>query len=114
MVEVIMILCLIVANDNGRCQWSQLIVVDTLVHHANEIFIKEQREMDGDVTMCCGSMPGKPSLPLKCSGSAGICQNFYDSAPSGRYGTMSYLCRSVVQCLAIPTAQDGNLDCVIQ
>jgi phosphorylase kinase alpha/beta subunit len=114
MVEAIMILCLIVANDNGHCQWHETIVVDTLVHHANEIFIKEQRDLDGDVTLCCGSTTGRPSWPLKCAGAAGICQNFYDSAPSGRYGTMSYMCRSVVQCLHMPTAPDGNLDCTVQ
>jgi len=73
-----------------------------------------QRELDGDVTLCCAAMTGRPSVPLKCGGAAGICQNLYDSAPSGRYGTMSYLCRSVVQCLSMPTAADGNLDCVIQ
>jgi len=73
-----------------------------------------QRELDGDVTLCCAAMTGRPSVPLKCGGAAGICQNLYDSAPSGRYGTMSYLCRSVVQCLSMPTAADGNLDCIIQ
>jgi len=73
-----------------------------------------QRELDGDVTLCCAGLTGRPPVPLKCGGAAGICQNLYDSAPSGRYGTMSYLCRSVVQCLSMPTAADGNLDCVIQ
>jgi len=73
-----------------------------------------QRELDGDVTLCCAGVTGRPSGLLKCGGAAGICQNLYDSAPSGRYGTMSYLCRSAVQCLSMPTAPDGNLDCVIQ
>ena len=73
-----------------------------------------QRELDGDVTLCCAAGTGRLSVPLKCGGAAGICQNLYDSAPSGQYGTMSYLCRSVVQCLNMPTAADGNLDCVIQ
>jgi len=42
MVEAIMILCLIVEHDGGKCRWNEMIVVDKLVHHANEIFIKEQ------------------------------------------------------------------------
>jgi len=42
MVEAIMILCLIVEHDGGKCHWNEMIVVDKLVHHANEIFIKEQ------------------------------------------------------------------------
>ena len=43
MVEGIMILCLLVQHDSaGRCRWNEIIVVDKLVHRANEIFIKEQ------------------------------------------------------------------------
>jgi len=42
MVEAIMILCLIVEHDGGKCHWNEMIVVDTLVRHANEVFIKEQ------------------------------------------------------------------------
>lgn len=32
---------------------------------------------------------------LLCGGASYICQNFYDSAPSGSYGTMSYIIRSM-------------------
>ncbi len=32
--------------------------------------------------------------PGKCGGAAGICSLFYDSAPSGTYGTISYLVRA--------------------
>ena len=42
MVEAIMILCLVVEHDGGKCRWNQMIVVDKLVHYANEVFIKEQ------------------------------------------------------------------------
>ena len=41
-VEAIMILCLIVEHDGGKCHWNEMIVVDKLVRHANEVFIKEQ------------------------------------------------------------------------
>ena len=87
---------------------------ETSVHVKRSILWCCQRELDGDVTLCCALPTSRPSGPLKCGGAAGICQNLYDSAPSGRYGTMSYLCRSAVQCLSMPTAPDGNLDCVIQ
>lgn len=73
-----------------------------------------QVRLDGDVTLCCGMPNTSRSIPLKCNGTAGICQNFYDMAPSGRYGTMSYLCKSLAQSLEIPIAQDGSLDCQIQ
>jgi len=42
MVEAIMILCLFVEHDGNKCHWNEMVVVDKLVHHANEIFIKEQ------------------------------------------------------------------------
>jgi len=71
-------------------------------------------KVDGDVTLCCGVAPGTPRPnPLKCQGTAGICQHFYDSAPSGRYGTMSYMCKAAVQMLQFPVTEDGNMDCVV-
>lgn len=109
-VESILMLCLIIEHDGGRCHWNEVINVDELVHHGNRLFIEEQKELDGDVTLCCAN----PKTYLKCGGLAGVCQNFYDLAPSGRYGTMSYLCRSVVHCLKLPCAGDGNLDCTVQ
>ena len=74
------------------------------------ILICFQSKMDGDVTLCCGQE--RPN-PLKCGGMAGICQNFYDMAPSGRYGTMSYLCKAALTVLNLPTLENGNLDCVL-
>lgn len=69
-----------------------------------------QKEEDSYLAMCCGN----PKTVLKCQGSMGICQQFYDCAPSGRYGSMSYICRSIVHCLVLPCNNDGNLDCLIQ
>ena len=66
--------------------------------------------MDGDVTLCCGQ--DRPT-PLKCGGTAGICQNFYDMAPSGRYGTMAYIWKAVLTTLHIPTQENGNVECVV-
>ena len=70
-----------------------------------------QSKLDGDVTLCCGVEP-RPS-PLKCGGTAGVCQNFYDTAPSGRYGSMSYLCKATAQMLHFQTQEDGNMDCCV-
>ncbi len=49
---------------------------------------------------------------LVCAGAANICQHFYDSAPSGCYGTMTYLVRAIAQTLnCLP--KDGQIDCSI-
>ena len=67
--------------------------------------------MDGDVTLCCA----QDQFPagLKCGGTAGICQNFYDSAPSGRYGTMSYLSKAALTLLHFPVTEEGSLECMV-
>ena len=43
---------------------------------------------------CCCDVPGL------CQGYGGVCVFFYDSAPSGMYGTMSYFARAMLQNLA--------------
>lgn len=49
-----------------------------------------QKETDGPAVQCCCKNVGS------CGGPAGICIHFYDSAPSGRYGTMSYFSQAIV------------------
>ena len=49
----------------------------------------------------------------QCMGARNICQNMYDSAPSGRHGTMTYMCRALARLLQLPI-QNGELECVIQ
>lgn len=46
-------------------------------------------------------------------GAAGISLHFYDTAPSGRFGTMSYLCRALATILPIPVDKDANVDCAV-
>ena len=47
---------------------------------------------------------------MQCGGEMGVCVHFYDSAPSGPFGTMSYLVRAV--CSVLNTVPDsGNIDC---
>jgi phosphorylase kinase alpha/beta subunit len=83
--------------------------VEQLVHAANQIFLEDQKRMDGDATLCCaGSGPGggsgHPTQP--CNGAAYIC------TPSGSFGTMSYLIRAVATTLdCLP--KDGDIDCSI-
>lgn len=49
-------------------------------------------------------------LPDCSAGPAGIAKLFYDSAPSGTYGTMSYLVRAAATELeTIPSC--GEIDC---
>lgn len=67
-----------------------------------------QSALDGDVTLCCASKDGE-----RCGGVANICQTFYDLAPSGRFGTMSYLCKSAMDMLDFPVTAEGNLDCIV-
>ncbi|XP_062619129.1 probable phosphorylase b kinase regulatory subunit alpha isoform X4 [Saccostrea cucullata] len=97
MVEALMILTMMTENENSKLYFNQLIQVDKIVHVANGIFIKEQNIPDDIVEAS--------------KGAAGICLHFYDTAPSGRYGTMSYLCRALAAILPLPTDVDANLDC---
>nr|XP_002736188.1 PREDICTED: phosphorylase b kinase regulatory subunit alpha, liver isoform-like [Saccoglossus kowalevskii] len=111
LVEALMVMSLIVENDYAT-NLGGIIAVDKLVYEANEIFLKQQAEVDGDATLCCVRKDpsfAKPDVPL-CGGSAGICQHFYDSAPSGRYGTMTYLAKSAAIMLHF---HDHKNDCVI-
>lgn len=53
-----------------------------------------------------------PMGTLLCGGAAYICQHFYDTAPSGSYGTMTYLTRAIAVTLdCLP--KDGDLECSI-
>lgn len=61
--------------------------------------------MKGDTTLCCGKEPPEP-----CGAVAGICKHFYDSAPSGRYGTITYMCRALAKIL-LRTGED--VECVV-
>ncbi|XP_071980561.1 phosphorylase b kinase regulatory subunit alpha, skeletal muscle isoform isoform X5 [Engystomops pustulosus] len=60
-----------------------IIHVEKIVHIANDLFCQEQRALGADDAM------------LKVDPETGICALLYDSAPSGRFGTMTYLSKSV-------------------
>ncbi|XP_036596085.1 phosphorylase b kinase regulatory subunit alpha, skeletal muscle isoform [Trichosurus vulpecula] len=59
-----------------------IIAVERIVHIANELFLQEQKALGADETM------------LAKDPFSGICTLLYDSAPSGRFGTMTYLSKA--------------------
>ena len=57
-----------------------------------------------------GTVSSKSSGP-KCVGAGGVCKFFYDSAPSGQYGTMCYIVRGACVVLdKIP--EQGFIECI--
>lgn len=85
------------------------------MHHSLSL----QSDIQGDASLCCtvhlDEAPTKPGERLPCprGGAAGICANFYDSAPSGCYGTMTYLMRAVATTLECRLDQEF-VECVVQ
>ncbi|ODN06538.1 putative phosphorylase b kinase regulatory subunit alpha [Orchesella cincta] len=116
-VEALMVLTLVVEH-NLTHYLGDILYVEQLVVTANKIFLQDQVKSNGDATLCCAkdkSETGGASGDqggLLCGGAATICQHFYDSAPSGCFGTMTYLVRAVAQTLhCLP--KDGQIDCNI-
>ncbi|KAL8190299.1 UNVERIFIED_CONTAM: Phosphorylase b kinase regulatory subunit alpha, liver isoform [Gekko kuhli] len=64
-----------------------IIHVDRIVHIANELFLQEQKSL------------GATESFLERDQATGICYFLYDSAPSGAYGTMTYLTKAVASYL---------------
>ncbi|KAK3100518.1 hypothetical protein FSP39_021212 [Pinctada imbricata] len=98
MVEALMVLTLLTENE-WKVKLDQYIPVDKLVQEANAIFLKDQN-ISRDIAE-------------KTKGAAGISLHLYDSAPSGQYGTMSYLCRALAKILPIPFNQNSELECTV-
>lgn len=73
-------------------------------------------KVNGDATLCCAKPKQQRETTLSggllCGGAAYVCQHFYDSAPSGSYGTMTYLTRSMA-CLLDCLPREGDMECVI-
>nr|XP_023025645.1 probable phosphorylase b kinase regulatory subunit alpha [Leptinotarsa decemlineata] len=114
-VEALMVLTL-VSEHNIAPNLGGIIQVEFLVHKANELFLDDQMKCEGDATLCCAKPKDFRETSrtggLLCGGAAYICQHFYDSAPSGCYGTMTYMTRAVavtLECLP----KHGELDCTI-
>lgn len=114
-VEALMVLT-IIAEYNLVDSLGGVIAVENLVHKANQIFLDDQMKINGDATLCCAKSVKDRDFSggaLLCGGAGYICQHFYDSAPSGSYGTMTYImraCATVLNCFPL----DGEIDCNVQ
>ncbi|XP_032083928.1 phosphorylase b kinase regulatory subunit alpha, skeletal muscle isoform isoform X2 [Thamnophis elegans] len=84
-VEAILVLTLL--TDVEGPSLGGLVAVDRIVHVANDLFYQEQKILGADDQM------------LEKDSATGICRLLYDSAPSGRFGSMTYLSRAVVTCV---------------
>ncbi|KAG0719623.1 putative phosphorylase b kinase regulatory subunit alpha [Chionoecetes opilio] len=112
-VEALMVLSL-VREYHKTDYLGDIVSAQDIVHVASNIFLSDQKQQDGDATLCCAREKREPGVGggLACGGAAYICQHFYDSAPSGSYGTMSYMIRAATATLnCFP--QDGELDCAV-
>lgn len=114
-VEALMVLTL-VTEHNMVSSLGDIICVEHLVHKANQIFLEDQRKLNGDAMLCCAKETKDETLAhssgLLCGGVAYICQNFYDSAPSGSFGTMVYIAKAVASVLnCLP--KHGESECTI-
>lgn len=81
------------------------------------MFFFMKMEINGDATLCCAKPDHERDLAasegsLICGGAAYICQLFYDSAPSGSFGTMTYLMRGIASLLNCQPAS-GEVDCIV-
>ncbi|XP_030754514.1 probable phosphorylase b kinase regulatory subunit alpha [Sitophilus oryzae] len=114
-VEALMVLTL-AAEYNLAPFLGGVIQIEYLVHRANELFLEDQIKCDGDATLCCAKPREHRETTntggLLCGGAAYICQHFYDSAPSGAFGTMTYITRAIALYLdCVP--KSGELECSI-
>ncbi|NXM76151.1 KPB1 kinase, partial [Serilophus lunatus] len=81
LVEAILVLTMLVDMEVHTI--GGIIAVEKILHTANDLFYEEQKALGADDHM------------LERDPSTGICCLLYDSAPSGRFGTMTYLSKSV-------------------
>lgn len=82
LVETVMVLGLVADVDVDRI--GGIIHVDRILHLANDLFLNDQKSLSAS------------DYFLEKDPATGICNFFYDSAPSGSYGTMTYLSKAVV------------------
>ncbi|XP_020901994.1 phosphorylase b kinase regulatory subunit alpha, liver isoform [Exaiptasia diaphana] len=90
-VEALMVMALVVENYPDQPLWDT-VDVDDLVYQGYKIYLKEQAAIGGDSTVCCARPVHEQ---ISCGGACGICRYFYDTAPSGRFGTMTYFSKAV-------------------
>jgi phosphorylase kinase alpha/beta subunit len=78
-VEALMVLTLF-TEHNLVPTLGGIIYVEHLVHKANQLFLEDQRKVQGDATLCCAKDPKETTASgqLLCGGAAYICQHLYD------------------------------------
>ncbi|XP_009706138.1 PREDICTED: phosphorylase b kinase regulatory subunit alpha, skeletal muscle isoform, partial [Cariama cristata] len=93
LVEAILVLTMLVDIEVHTI--GGIIAVEKILHMANDLFYEEQKALGADDHM------------LERDPTTGICSLLYDSAPSGRFGTMTYLSKSVAMYLSDFLPTDG-------
>uniref|UniRef100_A0A672IH41 Phosphorylase b kinase regulatory subunit n=1 Tax=Salarias fasciatus TaxID=181472 RepID=A0A672IH41_SALFA len=81
LVEAILVLTMLA--DVEIHSIGSIIHVEKIVHLANDMFYKDQKDL------------GAEEHILERDPSTGVCRLLYDSAPSGRFGSMTYLTKAV-------------------
>ncbi|KAF6730611.1 Phosphorylase b kinase regulatory subunit alpha, skeletal muscle isoform [Oryzias melastigma] len=81
LVEAILVLTMLADVDIPSI--GSIIHVEKIVHLANDMFYKDQKDL------------GAEEHILEKDPSTGVCRLLYDSAPSGRFGSMTYLTKAV-------------------
>ncbi|CAL9694147.1 unnamed protein product [Knipowitschia caucasica] len=81
LVEAILVLTMLADVDISSI--GSIIHVEKIVHAANDMFYKDQKDL------------GAEEAVLDRDPSTGVCRLLYDSAPSGRFGSMTYLTKAV-------------------
>ncbi|XP_051537130.1 phosphorylase b kinase regulatory subunit alpha, skeletal muscle isoform isoform X1 [Myxocyprinus asiaticus] len=81
LVEAILVLTMLAEVDIQSV--GGVIQVEKIVQMASDMFYKDQKELGADESL------------LERDQSTGICRLLYDSAPSGRFGSMTYLFKAV-------------------
>ncbi|XP_047445621.1 phosphorylase b kinase regulatory subunit alpha, skeletal muscle isoform isoform X3 [Mugil cephalus] len=81
LVEAILVLTMLADVDIQSI--GSIIHVEKIVHTANDMFHKDQMDL------------GAEEHILERDPSTGVCRLLYDSAPSGRFGSMTYLTKAV-------------------
>lgn len=81
LVEAILVLTMLA--DVEIPSIGSIIHIEKIVHQANDMFYKDQKDLGAE-----------ESVLERCP-STGVCKLLYDSAPSGRFGSMTYLTKAV-------------------
>uniref|UniRef100_A0A672L5Q9 Phosphorylase b kinase regulatory subunit n=1 Tax=Sinocyclocheilus grahami TaxID=75366 RepID=A0A672L5Q9_SINGR len=81
LVEGILVLTMLADVDIQSV--GSIIHIEKIVHIANDLFFKDQKDFGAEDSI------------LEKDFSTGICRLLYDTAPSGRFGTMTYLSKAV-------------------